>query len=98
MFAKLRQLFKLSNVEVETTDDLAQAFLADVVNNQWTRREPLDDDGLFRIKSEYEQWYRNSPTANGATPPCTCETCADNRICTLAFDEYNTDGDCLRGK
>jgi hypothetical protein len=28
----------------------------------------------------------------------TCETCASNDVCSLAFDPYNTDGDCLAMK
>lgn len=28
----------------------------------------------------------------------TCSTCSDANICKLAFDPYNTDGDCLLGK
>jgi len=28
----------------------------------------------------------------------TCNNCKDKHICRFAFDEYNTDGDCLADK
>lgn len=29
---------------------------------------------------------------------CTCDGCSRRRICTLAYDGYNTNGDCLYDK
>jgi len=29
---------------------------------------------------------------------CTCDGCCDKKICSCAYDFYNTQGDCLYGK
>lgn len=34
----------------------------------------------------------------GAPASFTCDTCGFRRKCVLAFDWYNTDGDCLAEK
>lgn len=29
---------------------------------------------------------------------CTCQYCENKQTCIFAFDDYNTDGDCLADK
>lgn len=97
MFAKLKSIFKKTDEQEMSANDAMNAFLASPLQT-WTRTEPLDDDGLARIRDVFETWHRTNPGTNGIVPECTCEKCPENRTCTLAFDMYNTDGDCLRDK
>ena len=97
MFGKLKSLFKKSDEQEMSAKDEMNAFLASSLQT-WTRTEPLDDDGLARIRNAFETWHRTNPGNNGIVPECTCEKCPDNRTCTLAFDLYNTSDDCLRDK
>lgn len=80
--------------ELSEKDEVA-AFMADVQKNTWTRPEPITDDDLDRIKAVYRQWFENNPHTPGEIPKCTCDTCDDNRTCTLAYDTYNTNDECL---
>lgn len=93
MFGKLKSFF--SKRDELSESDMMNAFLADSLNTG-TRSEPISDDDLGVLCSSFESWYRNVPGNAGDVPICTCVGCSDNRTCTLAFDVYNTDGDCLR--
>lgn len=37
-------------------------------------------------------------TFHGELAKCTCDTCIDVTRCSLAYDAYNTEGDCLLSK
>jgi hypothetical protein len=50
--------------------------------------EMLKDPGTFRAD---HPWHTTMPTF-------TCSACSINDVCLLAFDAYNTDGDCLLDK
>lgn len=53
-------------------------------------KEPLLEDELASIRQRMVEEY-------GVTE-FTCDTCPARYKCTLAFDPYNTDGDCLAEK
>jgi len=62
---------------------------------KFLRKEPLTDEALAELRKRrikgadgymtIESWF-------------TCDNCKLNRRCTLAFDPYNLDGDCLLDK
>jgi hypothetical protein len=57
---------------------------------------PLDDAGVRDLRAR-----RAAVEADlGYAPPesYTCDGCTLVRVCLLAFDGWNTDGDCLREK
>ena len=41
---------------------------------------------------------RNAFLQDHPVEPCTCDSCLDVTRCALAYDDYNTAGDCLLSK
>ena len=63
--------------------------------NEWTRETPLSPIELMAERRDMHA--RNNEL--GYTPDrYTCDDCAFAPRCKLAFDGYNTDGDCLYSK
>ena len=60
-----------------------------------TPRTPKD---LRELATDALEAYREFAEDPSATPEFTCDTCTQASICCLAFDLYNTDGDCLMEK
>jgi len=60
--------------------------------DRWSWEVPLTDEELNREREE-------SVKREGRPEIVfTCDGCSANKVCTLAFDPYNTDGDCLYEK
>jgi hypothetical protein len=59
----------------------------------WIRPKPLTPEQLadYRV----DQIKRND---DGPSTVFTCDGCSQAPTCTLAFDAYNTNGDCLLDK
>lgn len=53
----------------------------------WMHKEPIGVEELTRLIEGFRHEM--------GTVECTCETCDIQNKCTLAWDYYNTDGDCL---
>lgn len=71
----------------------------------WPFNVRLNGGDLARRKAEAIALDREFSSAfpgfdpGAYTPPAfTCESCASRFECDLAFDLYNTDGDCLASK
>lgn len=58
------------------------------------RGELLMDDWLADRQATLE-WYMDR---YGFTPRLTCDSCSIRSSCDVAYDLYNTDGDCLMDK
>lgn len=60
-------------------------------NDRWLWKEPMTEIELLRSRLEIieNQMYRGK---------LTCCECGLANKCTLAFDSYNTNGDCLLSK
>lgn len=56
--------------------------------DEWARHNEIPDLMIWR-----KTFYVNNPRSR-----CTCDKCAAVTICSLAYDEYNTNGDCLYDK
>lgn len=59
----------------------------------WTLTVPWDDADLAAERSHVID-HHGMP----ADVVFTCDDCARANVCVLAFDPYNTDGDCLYNK
>ena len=56
---------------------------------------PITDEQVAELRA----WMIRNPIGNsGATRGFTCDDCGARRQCSLVFDSYNTDGDCLAMK
>jgi len=64
--------------------------------DQWLRKEPLTQEQLSTFRKE--QVERAGQVLKTAPDKFTCDGCGLASVCTLAFDSYNTDGDCLYDK
>lgn len=60
----------------------------DYTTNEW--REPLTEEQLV----EYRAWMIELD----GDRKFTCDNCEAKHRCSLAFDEWNVDGDCLAAK
>jgi len=61
--------------------------------------EPLDASELARERVRLVVMYKEMHGIDLAAPGSfTCDTCSDAPRCDLAFDAYNTNGDCLASK
>lgn len=64
----------------------------EIVTDKWTRKVPLTDAQV----EAFSNGIKHDITELGDTfKYITCDECDINKTCTLAFDIYNTDGDCL---
>jgi len=63
--------------------------------DQWTRETPRTAEALVQLRTEAVADY--APHI-GTIDAFTCDDCPRALICELAFDAYNTDGDCLYDK
>lgn len=59
--------------------------------DEWMYVRDLTDDELADVRALQIE-------SNHDTDGYTCDTCQLARRCTLAWDQYNTDGDCLLEK
>lgn len=67
-----------------------------LADDPWTWREPVSDDELEAARADSLAWLnREDHTHEG---PFTCDDCPRKAVCVLAFDPYNTEGDCLYDK
>jgi len=64
--------------------------------NPWLRAAPLTDDELKKERARRVEWLDEHFEMK--VGKFTCDDCSMVRDCTLAFDGYNTDGDCLYDK
>ena len=64
--------------------------------DEWTREKPLTTSELATYRELKRQHLLEvyGHTLEG----CTCDECSRAPICHLAFDGYNTNGDCLYEK
>ena len=58
--------------------------------DQWTYARPLTDVELGMLALQFN---KESPGYI-----CTCASCVRKTTCVLAYDSYNTNGDCLYDK
>ena len=63
----------------------------------WIRKAPLSRAELAQLRQENVDFMeeRGLGPIDGVF---TCDSCNDAPICKLAFDAYNTNGDCLMSK
>ncbi len=59
--------------------------------DEWTRKTPLSAEELNELK---ESAYADA-AAEDKTVEFTCDECGRAAVCHLAYDMYNTAGDCL---
>ena len=60
-----------------------------------TRTVPLTEQELAADRARLVEMYRERV---GVIDKFTCDDCGARFTCMLAFDAYNTDGDCLAEK
>ena len=60
--------------------------------DRWTYRVPRTPEQLAEERRASLEWW------GGADQPFTCDGCPRASVCVLAFDPYNTHGDCLYDK
>ncbi len=65
-------------------------------SNEWLWATPLTDEELAQARAE--AIAKESQSIGGALDGYTCDTCPMAPRCSLAFDSYNTEGDCLYEK
>jgi len=58
-----------------------------------TRKVPLTDDQLNDLRAA-----STAHVEEGPPEAFTCDDCDARHRCTLVFDWYNTDGDCIAEK
>lgn len=66
-------------------------------NDPWLRKHPLTDE---QLTEEREKMVSFLVVEHGwcGDVKFTCDGCELAKTCTLVFDGYNTDGDCLLSK
>lgn len=70
------------------TDKENQNSLTPNVPKPWYKKQGIETLLLLR-----EQFKKEFPKTK-----CTCDYCIDVTVCNLAYESYNTDGDCLLSK
>jgi hypothetical protein len=65
-------------------------------DSTWTH-DPIPPEALAKKRAESVDWMKQHGETNGEIV-FTCDTCRFAPCCELAFDGYNTDGDCLLSK
>lgn len=91
-FETRNSLYKL-RVEIKSVPKSNHETTKDAISgDKWVRPVPLTErqiaafsDGIKHVLTEMGDTYKY----------ITCDDCTINSTCTLAFDIYNTDGDCL---
>ena len=63
--------------------------------DEWTRAVPLNPEQLKEFRAHL---VALGDELGHSSDVYTCDGCARAPICLLAFDGYNTDGDCLYSK
>lgn len=66
-------------------------------NNQWLFKEPITQEQLAEFRknlAEHVKEHWDMP----AVGELTCDKCGLASVCSLVFDAYNTNGDCLYDK
>jgi MoaA/NifB/PqqE/SkfB family radical SAM enzyme len=63
--------------------------------DQWKKEPPYTDKQLRDIRSRLLKYLNYTPTLHGGI---TCDKCEGKAACRLAYDAYNTNGDCLLEK
>lgn len=63
-----------------------------------TRSVPLTPEQLAADRAQLVARYQELNYFDGETPVFTCDDCGARFTCTLVFDLYNIDGDCLAEK
>jgi hypothetical protein len=66
-------------------------------NDRWLFKEPLTLEQLAEYRKNlavHTQEHRDMPVVG----QLTCDGCGLAPICSLVFDDYNTEGDCLYDK
>jgi len=64
--------------------------------DRWLRVDILSPEDLVKDRAAAARFYRDN--CQGVEPAFTCDDCWMPRACSLAFDSYNTNGDCLLEK
>lgn len=64
----------------------------DDIFKPWLLDKPRSEEEMARIRKEALAF---GETIKYMLDKFTCDDCTDRFICTLAFDLYNTDGECL---
>lgn len=62
------------------------------VSTEWPDRPRVS---LAVLVEERRRSRERWPECTGAFEGFTCDSCGHARCCALAFDPYNTNGDCL---
>ena len=57
--------------------------------DEWARHNSFTELMIMRARFQHE---------HEGLIECTCDQCAAMTICSLAFDPYNSNGDCLYDK
>lgn len=60
--------------------------------DEWTRSIPITDAELANLR------FKAIQDIDCGEIEFTCDGCARAKICTLVYDGYNTNGDCLYDK
>lgn len=62
----------------------------------WPDRATVSAETLVRERAERVAWHEEH--FGPAPAEFTCDECSHAASCALAFDSYNTNGDCLADK
>ena len=65
-----------------------------LLDDPYTYARPRTEEELEAIRNEIDDRMGEMGYSSGDT----CNDCARRYVCTLVFDPYNTDGDCLYSK
>lgn len=85
----------MSDRELHDEQDYLNRGAKPVPVDEWTRETALTPDEL----AAYRKKMVELGDELGHSPwDYTCDRCSRAAICKLAFDGYNTDGDCLYSK
>ena len=70
------------------------------IKQEWPFNAKWTDAELENRKRESTAWIMQNCRPEHPTPSTvfTCAECVDRHCCDLAFDPYNTEGDCLAVK
>ena len=92
-----REALASSDTAFSKVSPEAQDIIVNAVMGKYASGPPAMSD---EVREELKQWAMQGEGAY--EPPkkeeLTCFTCRDNSTCPYAWDDYNTDGDCLAEK
>lgn len=89
---KLPVISEVLSREIEGWQDKAPDWLLKREVKDFLWEVELNDAELEELKT----WAKENPWLRGKHR--TCDSCVMNRKCSLAWDSYNTHGDCLLEK